>query len=688
MHPFEIDYIRRCLDRALRSEEHTTRRNRALRGSHVAWIAEKAEILGLSPVSFDPEIIEDLDRPAPKPALDAMKPFLSELRRSVAGNPPKPSPLEKRLRWFSALLGLDNVEAALTGLLVRRFLQQEVASLIEMVANARHGFGLDEGETQCADLAMLLGIDRALLDRALLPQGNLRLLGVVKYSHSSRFCAAPLIVSIARQNRLDEVSIRNLLLARSSGSNLVLEDFGHLGAMADLVERTLADAFEHRRNGINILFHGEPGTGKTEFAKLMGDRLGVSVTFAGEGSLADDDGRIDEIDRVDRMGHLALARIVAGRAGQAMVVVDEADDVFTGVDEDDGGSRQGSKVFVNRLVERAEAPTIWITNAPHRLGDAVIRRMTLVVEFPKPPLVVRRRIIERIGEKEGFALTAVARDRIARLEVAPAILENGIRVAARLGDGADTIVRVVETISRAMDGREVPPLSTSGPFDPKWSRADQDLVTLTETIAKSPTRALSFLLSGPPGTGKSAWVRHLAERLGIEVLEMRASDLIDKYVGETEQRIARAFREASATRSFLVFDEADSLLRTRSGAQHTWEVTQVNEMLTWMERHPQPFACTTNALDAIDPAALRRFIFKVKFLAMDAPAIEDMFAARFDAVAPQRVRLLTNLTPGDFAVVARKAEVFAERDANRLADWLFEEAAAKPEGGLRRIGFR
>ena len=82
-------------------------------------------------------------------------------------------------------------------------------------------------------------------------------------------------------------------------------------------------------------------------------------------------------------------------------------------------------------------------------------------------------------------------------------------------------------------------------------------------------------------------------------------------MGETEQRIAAAFREARATQSFLVFDEADSLLADRSFAHRTWEVTAVNEMLTWIESHPIPFACTTNLGSVLDPATLRRFLFKI-----------------------------------------------------------------------------
>ena len=144
---------------------------------------------------------------------------------------------------------------------------------------------------------------------------------------------------------------------------------------------------------------------------------------------------------------------------------------------------------------------------------------------------------------------------------------------------------------------------------------------------------MSFCLSGPPGAGKSAYARHLAERLDLDVLEKRFSGLSSMWLGESEKTIAAAFEEAADLRAFLIIDEADSLLRDRLAAQHSWEITRVNEMLTQMERHPYPFACTTNAVELLDAAAARRFLFKVRFLSMSADQIAKAFR---NALAQQR----------------------------------------------------
>jgi len=186
-------------------------------------------------------------------------------------------------------------------------------------------------------------------------------------------------------------------------------------------------------------------------------------------------------------------------------------------------------------------------------------------------------------------------------------------------------------------------------YDPELVNADCDLAALTTDLLRPEAPlAVSFLLSGPPGAGKSAWVRYLAARMGLPVLNKRASDLLDPYVGGTEQNIAATFAEARDTHAFLVFDEADSLLLERAGAVRGWEISQVNEMLTWMEQHALPFACTTNLATRLDRGSLR-FDWMTK--------AQGRLASRrfFGVAAPSALDGLRTLTPADFSLVRRRA---------------------------------
>ena len=341
-----------------------------------------------------------------------------------------------------------------------------------------------------------------------------------------------------------------------------------------------------------------------------------------------------------------------------IVVVDEADDIFTGVDDDEYSNRSGSKVFINRLVESCPVPTIWITNHPERLGPAVQRRMLRAVEFRKPGADVRRAIINRHLSDLDLDIDAGSRARLAKIDAAPAVIASGLRAASLGCGGGQMAISSVLSIQRAMGRPEpVPPLPQHVGFDAALSSADMNLVDLEEKSRGSGTvRSLRFCSPGYPERANQLMPAILLRVSNLTCFRSAVSDLLDKYVGQTEANIAQAFEEAADCRKFLIFDEADTLLSDRRHAHRNWEVGQVNEMLTWMENHPMPFAATSNLLDRLDPAVQRRFLIKVRFAAMTADQIDLAFRRYFSCVAPKSLLRLDMVTPGDFAVVARKVQ--------------------------------
>ena len=228
------------------------------------------------------------------------------------------------------------------------------------------------------------------------------------------------------------------------------------------------------------------------------------------------------------------------------------------------------------------------------VNPAILRRMMFALELRPPTARVRARIWMRQLERNGIEGQPHEARALATEFEAPPGIAAGATAAARLGGGDIETVRCgVRSLSRVLSCTK-PPEGTPARFDLALIRADVDPCVLAERLVRSRERRFSLCLQGPPGTGKSALVRYLAERLGLEIMQRRASDLMSMWVGGTEQRIAAAFAEARDSEAFLVFDEADSLLADRRLAHRGWEVSQVNEMLTWMESHPLPFACTTN----------------------------------------------------------------------------------------------
>ena len=227
----------------------------------------------------------------------------------------------------------------------------------------------------------------------------------------------------------------------------------------------------------------------------------------------------------------------------------------------------------------------------------------------------------------------------------------------------------------------------------------RDIATVTgylSGVLRDRTRGSNILFYGPPGTSKTELARHIADAIGKPMLVRRASDILSMCVGGSEKNIARMFADARQQDAVLVVDEADSFLADRRGAQHSWEVTQVNELLTQMEAFDGVFVCTTNLMAALDPASLRRFAFKVKFDYLNADQRWRMFVgelARLGGDVGQAgdretpVRRLERVTPGDFAVVARQVELWGVApSASELYEHLRKECEVKA-GSVRSIGF-
>lgn len=671
MHAYEKWMCHRYLARAL-SFKYGKHQRRTHDADFYEWLISHRGSVGLP--DFKP--VEEYESISARVRADWKS--LQKLRSSLFAHATAPcppiSPLQSRIDWLSEACELDATQRSVLSLFARIARVPQIRALVAAVNGSNY-------HTDRFDYFELCPFFEAPISRKDMHDGFLTRFGLLEHNDGGDFWLSDLVNNLLSKRRLTPHQIGGYLLGQPAIASLDWDDFSHLGEVRDLAARILVHSDRNTSNGVNILVYGPPGTGKSEFVKTLAARCRLAAHFVGE-----ENSKSCEPSRKERIAALTIANALAPVGKRRIVAVDEADDLFAGVDEDNAATRHGSKVFMHRLVERVQSPTIWIVNDIDRLGPAVVRRMNLVIRFPTPNLTVRKSMVERIAARSDFGVTAHEVVDLARYSASPALIENAIRSAARIEGSVKEASQILKCGLEAMRARvSVAPQPLA--FDPALSSADYDLQKLAESIKNAKTRALSFCLSGPPGTGKSAYACYLAESLNLEILEKRYSDLSSAYIGETEKAIVRAFQEAADLRAFLIIDEVDSLLRDRSAARHSWEITEVNEMLTSMERHNYPFACTTNAPEILDRATARRFLFKVRFLPMTTDQVSAAFRRYFNRDAPESALKLTCLTPGDFAVVARKAEALGEVEPFRLARWLEEEAEAKPEAKTRRIGF-
>lgn len=493
----------------------------------------------------------------------------------------------------------------------------------------------------------------------------------------------------------DPLSLLRGTVMTTSPAHLGLADYQHIKPTLDLLVPYLRGAAAERRKGVNIFIYGAPGTGKSQLARVLASALGTELF-----EVASEDADEDPIGGELRLRAFRAAQSFFAQR-QALIVFDEVEDVFNDGDSLAGrkSTAQVRKRWVTRMLEENPVPTLWLSNSVRCLDRAFIRRFDMIFEVPVPPKSQRERILQATC---GDLLDAGSLKRIADTEnLAPALVTKTASVVRAIRDelgSARTADAFERLISNTLEAQGHTPLQRHDPsrlpevYDPMFIHADANLQTISEGLLEARTGRLC--LYGPPGTGKTAYGRWIAQRLSVPLMVKRASDLMGPYVGESEQNVARAFQEASEEGAVLLIDEVDSFLQDRRGAQRGWEVRLVNEMLTQMEAYPGVFIASTNLMDDLDPAALRRFDLKVKFDFLRAEQAWELLQRQCGALSlsqPQQglfssVARLDVLTPGDFATVVRQHRFRPVTSPEAFVNALENECAVK-QGGKKSVGF-
>ena len=467
------------------------------------------------------------------------------------------------------------------------------------------------------------------------------------------------------------------------------DDFAHVDSMKEMMLTYLQQALKHHRKGVNLLIYGVPGTGKTEFAGLLAQALEISaynITYM------DSDG--DVVTAEQRLNYSRLAQTLLN-GKQALLIFDEIEDVFNG-SLVDRSVAQKNKAWTNQLLENNNVPMIWLSNSVHSIDAAFLRRFDFVFEMPDLPLKNKSALISQLAEGK---LTAEYVQHFAKVRsLSPAILTRVFNVANAVDNGKKAFSEVLLTLFnealQAQGKKKIEPLVESKlSYQLEWVSCNENIHKISEGLMR--TKKGRICCYGPPGTGKTAWAGWLAEQLDMPLLLCKGSDLLDPYIGGTEQKIAEAFESAKRDNCLLVLDEVDSFLFSRDGAERSWERSQVNEMLTQIERFEGLMVVSTNLMNVLDPAALRRFDLKLKFdyltpqqrLDFAKQQAKKLNLGAWADTHSKRLLELNLLTPGDFAAVARRHN-FSPFES--LEDWLEalrRECRVKPEFSRKKVGF-
>lgn len=546
-------------------------------------------------------------------------------------------------------------------------------------------------------LASVLGVKEQQVEIAIAPENQLRQSNLIDWATDRRLyrCLGinrKALLAFDRRKFKHLEGLFSTYLTKARPPMLRPGDYAHMRPGFNILSQLIDEAIQLKREGVNVLLYGAPGTGKTELVRTIGKQLRVPVFNVVD---RDEDGQV--LAPKNRLASAVTGQFLAGRS-KAIVCFDEVEGIFNDGSELFGklSTAESQKVSFNTLLERNRAPMFWIANSIRGIDPAFARRFDLVIRLDAPPRKQRLHLLER---KCGRQVPYEQLERLARIDhITPALVARAADVVRRVGlkDAKQSGTLLETVLNGVLQAQRHKPLalalhkSDTSDFDPAFCNSTGDLGALAEALSRNPTGRIC--LYGPPGTGKTAFGHWLAERIDRTHMLRKMSDLQSPFLGVMERNLADAFEQAKRDDAVLQIDEVDSFLQDRRQAQRSWETSQVNEFLTQLESFDGVFIASTNLMDNLDPAAIRRFDYKLRMGYLRPDQAQTMLArllARFglgiDAQAIARLKV-QKLVPGDFAVAARRHKLIPFTDAQAVVDALCAEAAMR-EPAKRAIGF-
>lgn len=509
-------------------------------------------------------------------------------------------------------------------------------------------------------------------------------------------------------------------------STLEIADFSYMKSDLDM----LLNYCKNAKNS-SVFLYGKPGVGKNEIAALIAKELDKDLW------------EIHNIDtqgimREDRLEQFIRAQAML-KADKSVILLDECEEFFPSLSPKYNEDKP-SKNTLNKMLESVKIPSIFLSNSAN-IDPAFLRRFDIVLEIHAPPKEKKQAMIEKALKSQRIRLDSMIISQICESSLSQGVLLQACKVAKTLAKHklyslkncektpksaaansriiTQSLIQVLNEHLK-LQGQKLIATSKprSLPYNMSLIHASVDMQSLCERIksvcgakdanvdssssGQDSTQGVRILAYGMAGSGKSEFAKALAKELDKPIILKKASDLLSMWVGGSEKNIAKAFREAEQRGAILVLDEVDSFLQDRSGASVSWEISQVNEMLTQMESFAGIFIATTNFMDNLDRASIRRFDMKIEFKPLDFARLQKAFglyakhlgigdyAAFLESTFGKReLEKLENICFGDFALIAREAAFAPLESAEQLLEKLQEEARIKglSASGSKRVGF-
>jgi hypothetical protein len=406
-------------------------------------------------------------------------------------------------------------------------------------------------------------------------------------------------------------------------------------ALARLAEGLAAD------HPLLVSVEGPIGSGRRTAVAELAARAGIDAVAVDVRRLPQTSGALEQA-----LGALRRECVLRG----AVPVIAEVDDLIEG--GPDGGGRMRT---LGRILD--DFPGVAVVTGSRVGIEIPVSRSLLRVDWPVADTATRQALWTQYLAGDADQLAAELAELALRYRLGAGGIEKAAE-AARLiararGNGSGLGMRDLIDGVRNNIAERLGSLATRVEVKQSWDDLvlSPDILDQVNAVIARVRRAhevyedwgfqrkaargigVPVLFSGPPGTGKTMVAGIIARELDLELLQVDLSQVVSKWIGETEKQLSKVFDAAEAGHALLLFDEADALFSKRTevkGSTDRYANLEVNYLLQRVESFGGITVLTTNLETGIDKALKRRLAAHVVFWPPDEDEREELWRRLLD----------------------------------------------------------
>jgi energy-coupling factor transporter ATP-binding protein EcfA2 len=498
-----------------------------------------------------------------------LRQYFSDKLAGYEKDTPNQTPEIKNIHKLSRLVGFNELQQSVLEYVYA--IRASDLCFVKLLGDALHG----HASKFPALVAMAMGRqdDHKEIVKYFGKNGIFSKYGVIEYDDDGvgEECIPQIEEFLRAQISDEEISDDDLLdalIGKACVTDLTIsENFPHLEDEAKKLANIIAKAKEMGKQGINIAVYGPTGSGKSEFVKALASMMEKRLYAIGE-SDSDNTQYSSEDKKIadKRMSSLLRAQAILKDDDDALLLMDEFEDLVPNKSDSSKQADPDSKILLNRVLEENFTVTIWACNDIGKFHESFRSRFFTSVFVGYQPTVVRKNIWGHHLDANGLSLSSNDVLSLARrYEAPPRAIAMACEGASLTGEKISDVHEQMEDKARILKGNRY--AFEAGYLVPE--NYDTDFLTCSENLASIEKDILEasrsnagglYMFKGPKGTGRSTFSYYLAEQMARLPVEEDMRELVlPTQFSSPAGNILRAFANAADSKALLTIDNFDAM---------------------------------------------------------------------------------------------------------------------------------